>query len=125
MEGENTVLGNAEALDRLVERSRDALPALPEEEERPRRNDAIAGFARYAELLREAAASARPARYSFKLEFPDGRWDLAEQELNTEPRVGDLVWFEGKPWQIFGHKHVPRRPSATRPHEFLACAPAA
>ena len=125
MEGENTVLGNAEALDRLVERSRDALPALHEEEDRPRRDAAIAGFARYAQLLREAATGARPGRYAFKLEFPDGRWDLAEQELNTEPRVGDLVWFEGKPWQIFGHKHVPRRPSATRPHEFLACAPAA
>jgi hypothetical protein len=125
VEGESTVVGNAEALDRLVERSRDQLPGLNEETDRSRRDAAIAGFARYADLLREAAAGARPARYSFKLEFPDGRWDLAEQELNKEPRVGDLIWFEGSPWQIFGHRQVPRRPSASQPHEFLACAPAA
>ena len=125
VESENTVLGNAEALERIVERSRDALPRLSEEDERPRRDAAIAGFVRYAQLLREAAASANPSRYSFKLEFPDGRWDLQEQELAQEPRVGDLVWFEGSPWQILGRRQVPRRPRASRPHEFLACAPAA
>ena len=69
--------------------------------------------------------AAQPARYSFKLEFPDGRWDLAEQELATEPRVGDLVWFEGSPWQIRGHRLVPRRPDPAHPHDFLACSPAA
>ena len=113
MEGENTVLGNAERLEQIVERSRGVAPG------------AIDGFARYAELLREAAATAHPARYSFKLEFPDGRWDLAEQELSTEPRVGDLVWFDGAPWQIRGHRLVPRRPDAAHPHDFLACSPAA
>ena len=113
MEGENTVLGNAEQLERIIAGSRDVAPG------------AVDGFARYAELLREAAAAAHPARYSFKLEFPDGRWDLAEQELVTEPRVGDLVWFDGSPWQIRGHRLVPRRPDAGHPHDFLACSPAA
>jgi hypothetical protein len=106
------VLGNAERLERLVAESRGVAPG------------AVAGFARYAELLREAAELAHPARYSFKLEFPDGRWDLAEQELATEPRVGDLVWFDGAPWQILGHRLVPRRPDAAHPHDFLACSPA-
>ena len=64
------------------------------------------------------------ARYSFKLEFPDGRWNLVEQELVTEPRVGDLVWFDGAPWQVREHRLVPRRPSAADPHDFLACTPA-
>ena len=113
MEGENTVLGNVERLERIISGTRDAAPG------------AVDGFARYAELLREAAAAAQPARYSFKLEFPDGRWDLAEQELATEPRVGDLVWFEGSPWQIRGHRLVPRRPDPAHPHDFLACSPAA
>jgi hypothetical protein len=125
VEGENPVLGNAEELERYVARGLDGLPALGEDDDRARRGAAIEGFAKYAQLLREAAAGVCPARYSFKLEFPDGRWDLAEQELSKEPRVGDLVWFEGTPWQILGHREVPRRPSAARPHQFLACAPAA
>jgi hypothetical protein len=121
----NTVLGNAAALERLAAQGRDHLPELSEDEDRPRRRAAIDGFVRYAQLLREAASGARPARYSFKLEFPDGRWDLLEQELMQEPRVGDLVWFDGQPWQILGHQTVQRRPSPSRPHQFLACAPAA
>jgi hypothetical protein len=125
VETEDSVLGNAEALERLVERSREGLPALSEDEERPRRGAAIEGFAKYAQLLREAAAGSRPERYAFKLEFPDGRWDLTEQELSKEPRVGDLVWFDGTPWQIFGHREVPRRTRNPQPHKFLACAPAA
>jgi hypothetical protein len=121
----NTVLGNAEALERLAAESRGHLSDLSADEERPRRRAAIDGFFKYAQLLREAASGVRPARYSFKLEFPDGRWDLLEQELPNEPRVGDLVWFDGAPWQILGHETVPRRPSAASPHQFLACAPAA
>ena len=124
VEGENPVLGNAEELERYVARGRHELPALSEDEDRSRRGAAIDGFAKYAQLLREAAAGVCPARYSFKLEFPDGRWDLAEQELSKEPRVGDLIWFEGTPWQILGHREVQRRVAA-RPHQFLACAPAA
>jgi hypothetical protein len=121
----NTVLGNAEALERLAAESRDHLSDLSADEERPRRRAAIDGFFKYAQLLREAASGVRPARYSFKLEFPDGRWDLLEQELPNEPHVGDLVWFDGEPWQILGHETVPRRPAAASPHQFLACAPAA
>jgi hypothetical protein len=123
--GENPVLGNADRLESFVEAGRGALGRLSEDDDRARRGAAIDGFARYAQLLREAAAGTRPGRYAFKLEFPDGRWDLAEQELSNEPRVGDLVWFDGAPWQILGHREVPRRPSKTAPHNFLACAPAA
>jgi hypothetical protein len=123
MEGDNIVLGNAQRLERLVARTRDDLLHL-DAVDRVRRDEVIGGFARYVELLREAAATAHPARYSFKLDFPDGRWDLVEQELTNEPRVGDLVWFDGSPWQIRGHRLVPRRPDPAHPHDFLACSPA-
>jgi len=116
------VIGNAEALERLVERGREALSTLGADDDRPRRDAAIDGFAKYAQLLREAASAAHPERYSFKLEFPDGRWNLAEQELPQEPSVGDLVWFEGAPWQILAHREVPRRPSNSQPHTFLSCS---
>lgn len=57
-------------------------------------------------MLREATAGA-VARYSFKLEFSDGRWDLDEQELPAAPRVGDLVEFsDGRRWQIRGSQFV-------------------
>lgn len=105
MEGANPVLRNADQLERIS-------------------GNAEGGFARYVELLREAADRLRPIRYAFKLEFPDGSWDLVEQELTREPRVGDLVWFDGMPWQILGHREVPRRTHAAEPHHFLACAPA-
>jgi hypothetical protein len=122
--GENPVLGNADRLESFVEAGRGALGSLSEDVDRARRGAAIDGFARYAQLLREAAAGTRPGRYAFKLEFPDGRWDIAEQALLSEPHVGDLVWFEGVPWQVLGHRSVPRKYAHT-PHEFLACAPAA
>src|SRR4029079_13968863 len=116
----NTVLGNAEALERLATQGQEDLPGLGEGGAARRRRAAIDGSFKYAHLLREAASSARPERYSFKLEFPDGRWNLLEQELMQEPRVGDLVCFDGAPWQILGHETVPRRPSASNPHQFLA-----
>jgi hypothetical protein len=84
---------------------------------------AVAAFRDYIGLLRETNAGDRE-RYAFKLEFPDGRWDVAEQALLSAPRVGDLVWFDGVPWQVLGHRRVPR-PHTHTSHEFLACAPVA
>jgi hypothetical protein len=48
----NTVLGNAEALERLAAQGRDHLSDLSADEERPRRRAAIDGFFKYAQLLR-------------------------------------------------------------------------
>jgi hypothetical protein len=120
---EGSTSGNVERLEEYVARGRAGLAALPESEQRQRRGEAIAAFTDYIGLLRETATSGRE-RYAFKLEFPDGRWDIAEQALLSEPHVGDLVWFEGVPWQVLGHRSVPRKYAHT-PHEFLACAPAA
>lgn len=114
--------GNAERLEEFVERGRAGIGGLSESEQL-RRGAAIAAFTDYIGLLRDATPGA-VERYQFKLEFPDGRWDVAEQALQAEPRVGDLVWFDGFPWQVLGHRSVPRKHS-DRAHEFLACAPAA
>ena len=92
--------------------------------DRSRRSDAIDAMAGYVELLRASAPQSPPRRYAFKLEFPDGRWDIAEQSLDSEPRVGDLIWFGTAAWQVLGHRQVPRKWAET-PHDFLACAPAA
>lgn len=117
---------NADRLEHALGASREELAAVADEEERSRRADAIDQLSRYVDLLREATARRGVSRYSFKLEFPDGRWDLAERELTAPPRVGDLVWFEtGGPWQVLGRQHVFPRPGHKPPHEFFACAPAA
>lgn len=89
-------------------------------------HDAPVELTRYVDLLRAAdQAAAQRARYTFKLEYPDGRWDVAEQELAAKPRAGDLVWFGGSAWQVVGRSQVIPRPSSKPPHEFLACAPVA
>jgi hypothetical protein len=69
------VEGNAERLEEYVARGRADMGDLPEKAQR-RRGDAIDAFAGYIGLLRETASSGRE-RYAFKLEFPDGRWDIA------------------------------------------------
>jgi len=92
--------------------------------ERSRRSSAIDAMVGYVQLLKETVPTAPPRRYAFKLEFPDGRWDVAEQALDSEPRVGDLIWFGAAAWQVLGHRQVPRMRAET-PHTFLACAPAA
>jgi hypothetical protein len=114
---------NADRLREVAARGRARLDDLSEAD-RVRRGDAIAAVDHYVALLRAAAPRVDCERYAFKLEFPDGRWDVIEQTLADKPRVGDLVWFEGLPWQILGHHRVPK-PQADAQHEFLACAPAA
>jgi hypothetical protein len=121
---EGFLRSNADRLADALAGSRQVLPAV-DESERTRRQDAIDHFSRYVELLRQTTATT-VARYSFKREFADGRWDVTETELPNTPHVGDLVWFEdgGGPWQIRGLQLVPR-PVGTTQHEFFDCAPAA
>jgi hypothetical protein len=114
---------NAERLEEFVVHGRREAGAL-EAGDKSRRSDAIDAVAGYVQLLRETVPAGRPQRYEFKLEFPDGRWDIAEQAMATEPRVGDLVWFGSAAWQILGRRQVPR-PRTNTSHTFLACAPAA
>lgn len=73
----------------------------------------------------DATGSNRTA-YSFKLELPDGRWDVTEQPCPSAPRVGDLLLLaDGGRWQVVGTQLVGARPAGKPPREFYVCAPAA
>ncbi|MES1246192.1 MAG: hypothetical protein ABUS54_00790 [Actinomycetota bacterium] len=114
---------NAQRVEALLDAHSFELQSL-EGEERDRRAAAIGAAAAYAHLLRETAPKGIQERYAFKLEFPDGRWDVREQLLPAPPRVGDLVWFGQETWQVSGYRQVPARRSGKK-HEFLACTPIA
>jgi hypothetical protein len=117
---------NAQRLGEVVAAGMRALPELDDEDgSRTRRADAMEQIARYVQLLGEATQGQAPIRFRLKLEFPDGRWDLIEQELPKEPRAGDLVWVDQAPWQVVGHQLVNPRPSQKPAYHVFACAPAA
>jgi hypothetical protein len=115
---------NAERLARALEVSRREAGALADEQERSRLTQAIAQFSQYVDLLREASPPSE-ALYSFKLEFGDGQWNLAEKELGASPHVGDSVEFEpGRRWRVRGSQLVQSGPARNRPREFFVCVPA-
>lgn len=119
--------GHGSSADQLADaltRNRAQLGAVSDDEERTRRTDAIDRMAAYVDLLQKATAAAL-VRYSFKLEFADGRWDLAEKELPAAPLVGEVVDLaDGASWRISGSQFVRPRPSGKPPREFFVCAPA-
>ena len=118
--------GRSSSADQLAEalaRNRMLLTAVTDDEERERRGEAIDRLGRYADLLREATSTAL-ARYSFKLEFEDGRWDIAEKEFPEAPTVGELVDLEdGECWRIRRSQVVHARPAGKPPREYFVCAP--
>jgi hypothetical protein len=121
---EGSFRSNADRLADALAGSRSYLTSV-DEGDRPRRAEAIDHFARYVDLLRQTTA-ATLMRYSFKREFADGRWDIAETELPAEPHVGEFVWFaDTGAWKVSGIQRVPRPVGQAPPHEFFACAPAA
>ncbi len=124
--GRHLQLGSsADQLAHALSLNRRQLAEVTDEHERKRRAQAIDQLAQYVGLLREATVAATP-RYAFKLEFPDGRWNLAEKELAAAPRVGDLVQFsDGGRWRIRGSELVRPRPLGKPPRQFFVCAPAA
>ena len=64
--------------------------------------------------------------YSFKLEFPDGRWDLEERRFAATPAVGDVIELDrhGR-WQVTGSQLVTPRPARLPRRTVFICAPAA
>ena len=113
---------NADQLSRALARSREALLADPDLSGRLRHAEAIEHLADYVNLLREASGTM--ARYPLKLEFADGRWDVAESSLPARPRLGDWLSLPSGSWYVRGSQYV--RPSvAGKPErEYLVCAPA-
>ena len=64
--------------------------------------------------------AAAPDFYAFKLELPDGRWNVDEKRLPERPRVGEIVEF-GAWWQVRGVQRV-RTPVRRKPdRELFVC----
>jgi hypothetical protein len=62
--------------------------------------------------------------YTFKVEYPDGSWNIEVKELDEAPRVGDVVSFAaGQPWYVRASQLVFPRPSGMPAREFFVCAP--
>ena len=123
---------NADLLEQSIAEKRRRLADLATDEQRSRRSRALDHMAAYAVKLREAAdvslgdrRSSEPGiGHAFKLEFEDGRWSIEEKELETTPRVGDVVSFDdGPPWRVHASQFVRPRPSGKPAREFFVCAP--
>jgi hypothetical protein len=125
--GVHHVKANADALERALNAQRRELGRIDKDEERTRRGQALELIEQYTLLLREPlppSTRRHPARYSFKLVFPDGRWSVDEKQLTTEPREGDVVEIHGfGNWRVEGSEHVGVRPAGKAPREFFVCAP--
>lgn len=73
-----------------------------------------------------AAQRLPPQNYMFMLEFPDGRWDVAERQLETVPRAGDEISFDdGKVWRVRETRLVTPAPARKPPRRMFVCAAAA
>jgi hypothetical protein len=127
--GEDTTIGNADALERALARRRSELNRFRgDDDQRERHAQAIALMEGYTSLLREPSPSAtrNAFRYCFKLVFPDGRWSIDEKQLAQAPQDGDVVHFAGYgDWRVQGTQSVMPRPAGKPAREFLVCAPAA
>ena len=118
---------NAATLELALAAKRRELAALATDE-RDRCEQALALIEQYAALLREPGPSARPnpARYLFKLVFPDGRWSIDEKQLPNPPCEGDVLRFDGAgEWRVERSEHVGAKPAGKQSRQFFVCAPAA
>jgi len=129
---------NADHLERALAQQRRALVEVADDEQRSLQAEAIEQMSKYVALLRNAAsvesaptgsatchseALRRP--FWFKLEFPDGRWNVEEKELPVEPRLGDVVGFDdGRQWRVRASQLVRPLPPRKPAREFFVCAPA-
>jgi hypothetical protein len=113
---------NADFLSRALARSRRALRLDPDDNDRSRHAQAIDHLTDYVKLLRTSGEST--ARYPLKLEFADGRWDVAESSFPMKPRIGDRLSLPSGNWCVRGSQYI--RPCvAGKPElEFIVCAPA-
>ena len=126
--GEDTTLGNAEALERALARRRRELTEFSgDDDQRERHAQALALMEGYTSLLRDPSASAgrNAFLYCFKLVFPDGRWSVDEKQLAQAPQDGDVLHFAGYgDWRVRAMQRVMPRPAGKPVREFLVCAPA-
>ncbi len=128
---------NADQLDGMLASQRRAIESTASGEQSVS-TEAVGHLEAYASLLRgviQAPASAEPSpaaeraelhRYMFVLEFPDGRWDVAEQQLEMIPCTGDEVSFDdGRLWRVRETRLVRPTPSRKPTRQMFVCATAA
>jgi hypothetical protein len=108
-------------LDKMLAANRGQLAAMSDDE-RMRHEAALDHLDSYLALLRDATA-ANAGRFYLKLEYADGRWDIAEEELPAKPQRGDVVFSASNHWRVRGTQTVPVRPPGKPPREFFICAP--
>jgi len=129
---------NADQLDHALAHKRVGLAEVENEAERARHEQAIEQMASYVTMLRDttttsaslAAAYGPDGRlrrpFSFKLELPNGSWNVDEKQLEIAPQIGDIVSFgDGRPWRVRASQFVRARPTRKAAREFFVCAPAA
>jgi hypothetical protein len=128
---------NADRLESALAHKRDRLADLENEEQRSRREQAIDQMGNYVSMLRDTTTTSTSAAlaaaygpdgrlrrpFTFKLEFDDGRWNVDEKQLDTAPRVGDIVSFgDGMPWRVRATQFVRARPARKPVREYFLCA---
>jgi hypothetical protein len=99
-----------------------------------RHEAAVAQFGNYLALLGEVVAPSPPEarphtapklehRFTLKLEYPDGSWDIDEARLGTTPRVGEYVDLgERGRWQVRGSRVLLAAIRTRVEREFFVCA---
>lgn len=125
---------NADQLERVLASQRRALGSVASDEQAVN-SEAVGHLLAYASLLRApmpAAAIVEPSpdaqrhapdRFMFMLEFPDGRWDVAERQLEMIPCAGDEVNFDdGKLWRVRETRLVNPVPAKKPPRQMFVCA---
>ncbi len=128
---------NADQLERVLASQRRTLESVAGDEQDVSR-EAVGHLMAYTSLLRALLPAATiaegspdaqqhaPHRYMFMLELPDGRWDVAERQLETVPRAGDEVSFDdGRLWRVRETRLVTPAPARKPPRRMFVCAAAA
>lgn len=128
MEGFEHAAQNADELSRRLAARRHELAAGSDAREVSHAAAAVAAFDSYVSLLEMAApielASVRasPRTMMLKLEFSDGRWDVAEGELDELPRVGDtLLLADGRMSRVREIQTVLSGRSCKPPRDVVVC----
>lgn len=119
---------NADELSSRLSARRHELAAAVDADEQSHAAAAVAAFDAYVSLLEMAApielASTPDCRQTMmlKLELADGRWDVAEGELDTPPRVGDtLLLADGRVSRVREIQTVLSGRSRKPPREVVVC----
>jgi hypothetical protein len=128
MDSDDHTARNADELSRRLGARRRALAAATSDDHRARAA-AVAQFDAYVNLLRQTPTTAvghapAPSKSTMllKLEFEDGRWDVAERELEEVPRVGDNVCLsDGRMSRVRAIQTVLSGRSNKPPRKIVVC----